>query len=105
MEKIKIDVLNGFTFIRIVAAILVLVTHSYVILGLQGDPFERMGVIAFSKLGVDAFFVISGYLVTLSLCRNNNLLDFAKNRAIRILPGLAVAVLVSVFFGGSACFK
>tara|TARA_B100000886_G_C20327296_1_gene450822 strand:+ start:582 stop:845 length:264 start_codon:yes stop_codon:yes gene_type:complete len=50
-------------------------------------------------LGVDIFFVISGYLITKSLDRNNLnnlfdfLLDFYKKRLLRIYPSLVIYIL------------
>ena len=50
-------------------------------------------------LGVDIFFVISGYLITQSLDRNNLnnlfdfLLDFYKKRLLRIYPSLVIYIL------------
>ncbi|MFS0826252.1 acyltransferase family protein [Pseudomonas phoenicis] len=95
------DKRNGFTMVRLIAASLVIITHTYVVLGLDhGDVFERNGLIGFSKIGVDAFFVISGYLVTLSMLRGQSLVTFFTNRVTRIFPGLIVSVLVTVLVLG-----
>lgn len=97
----RTDTRNAFTLLRIIAATLVLITHSYVVLGKpSGDPFERMHLVGLSKMGVDAFFVISGFLVTLSMLRNRSLSHFCVSRGLRILPGLAVVVVLSVFAVG-----
>lgn len=102
MERIEGDFTkNGFTLIRIIAASLVILTHSYVVLGLNdGDFMERHHFVGFSKLGVDTFFVISGYLVTLSAYRQPSLFQFAMSRVIRIVPGLAVVTMLTVFLLG-----
>ncbi|GGA00567.1 acyltransferase family protein [Dyella caseinilytica] len=101
MERTKDFTQNGFTLIRIIAASLVIITHTYVVLGYaQGDPFERRHLLGLSKLGVDTFFVISGYLVALSAQRSANLFQFAMKRLIRIVPGLAVVTLLTVFVLG-----
>ena len=91
---------NGFTFLRIVAALLVIITHSYVVLGLPGDPLDHLHLPPFSKWGVDTFFVISGFLVTASLMRNGDPVRYIRNRALRILPGLFVMVALTVFVVG-----
>lgn len=51
-------------------------------------------------LGVDVFFVISGFLMT-AIYKNSNALDFYKKRAKRLLPGyfftLFIAILLAIF--------
>ena len=55
-------------------------------------------------IGVDIFFVISGYLITsilikeVSLKGKFSLLDFYERRARRILPALFVTISISIFF-------
>lgn len=54
--------------------------------------------------GVDVFFVISGYLMTVIIINkinnnNFNILDFLKSRATRILPALAFVTTIIIFFG------
>lgn len=51
-------------------------------------------------LGVQMFFVLSGFLVFASYDRSCNLVTFAKARALRIFPGLVVCVLLMVFVVG-----
>lgn len=95
------DKRNGFTLIRIISATLVLFTHCYVVLGYSnGDILERNGYIGFSKIGLDTFFVISGYLVTGSLLRSNNMIEFISKRIVRLLPALVVLIAITVFFVG-----
>ena len=55
-------------------------------------------------LGVDIFFVISGYLITNILIEdleNNefNIINFYQKRARRILPALTFIIFLSIFFG------
>ena len=55
-------------------------------------------------IGVDVFFVISGYLITTILIKdleNNsfNLLNFYERRARRILPALYFMIITSVIIG------
>jgi peptidoglycan/LPS O-acetylase OafA/YrhL len=92
---------NGFTFLRLVAAFLVLVTHSYVLVGAGLDPLVRLtGLIGFSSVGVDSFFAISGFLVCSSLMRQPQPLLYLRNRLLRLLPALAGVVLASVLLVG-----
>ncbi|MDP9582811.1 UNVERIFIED_ORG: peptidoglycan/LPS O-acetylase OafA/YrhL [Burkholderia contaminans] len=91
---------NAFTALRLLAAYAVIITHSYVVLGLGSDWLEQHGFPQFSELGVNAFFAISGYLVCKSLQRNPNPLAYLRNRALRIFPGLAVLILLTIFVAG-----
>ncbi|MNG74170.1 Acyltransferase family protein [compost metagenome] len=95
------DKRNGFTLIRILSATLVLFTHCYVVLGYNhGDILERNGYIGLSKIGLDTFFVISGFLVTQSLFRSDNMSIFIAKRAARLLPALVILILITVFIVG-----
>ncbi|AJY13321.1 acyltransferase [Burkholderia dolosa] len=91
---------NAFTALRLLAAYAVIVTHSYVVLGLPHDWLQIHGFPQFSELGVSTFFAISGYLVCQSLQRNANPLAYLRNRALRIFPGLLVLLLLTVFVAG-----
>jgi peptidoglycan/LPS O-acetylase OafA/YrhL len=50
-------------------------------------------------LGVDLFFIISGFVITMSLDRNPNLRDFAASRFARLFPAYWAAVAVSSAVG------
>jgi peptidoglycan/LPS O-acetylase OafA/YrhL len=57
-------------------------------------------------VGVDVFFVISGYLITTIIadeiaCNDFSIIRFYERRARRILPALFLVVLVSIPFGWS----
>jgi len=85
--------------IRILLASLVLYSHCYPLL-LGSDNFEPLyilteGQLTFGGLAVDAFFILSGYLIAQSWVRDPGF-SFFKKRAIRIYPGFVVAVLVGV---------
>ncbi|WP_374022818.1 acyltransferase family protein [Mycobacterium sp. HNNTM2301] len=48
-------------------------------------------------IGVDGFFAISGFLITASWLSNPRLRDYLAARALRILPGFYVCLLVTAF--------
>jgi peptidoglycan/LPS O-acetylase OafA/YrhL len=92
---------NGFTALRLAAAVLVIFTHAYALGGAGADPFmAAMGLVPGSTLGVDAFFAVSGFLVCGSLMRRPRIGAFVLARALRIFPALIVLLLVTVFVVG-----
>ncbi|MGC6756738.1 acyltransferase family protein, partial [Escherichia coli] len=50
-------------------------------------------------MAVKCFFVISGYLISKSYLKNNNLYDYSKSRFLRIYP-LYFLCVTSCFFIG-----
>ncbi len=88
---------NNFDSLRLIAAWLVIVGHSFELLAIRSQfQFESLGAV-----GVIMFFSMSGYLVTQSLLRAPSIGDFLFKRALRILPALWVLVALSVFVWGA----
>lgn len=74
---------------RLFAALLVLFSHQYALLG-QAEP--AVAGMSFGEIGVCIFFSISGYLVTQSWVSDPHPFRFAAKRFLRIWPGLFVAI-------------
>jgi len=92
---------NGFTALRLFAAILVLITHSYSLAAGAQDPVMKLtALLPASTLGVDMFFAISGFLICASLKRQPTYGSFLRNRLLRIMPALAVLCVITVFMAG-----
>lgn len=94
---------NNFNLLRLLAAIGVIITHSYGLLGLrENDALVRIshGLTSFSRLGVYIFFIISGFLVARSLEHSASLKSFFFKRALRIFPALIVVILLAAFVLG-----
>jgi peptidoglycan/LPS O-acetylase OafA/YrhL len=95
---------NNFDFLRLAAALTVVFSHSWLIAyGTQRhEPlvWATHNQCSLGLVGVFVFFVISGYLVTESYCRNRHRTGFVLRRATRIYPGLAVNGLVIAFVLG-----
>lgn len=89
---------NTFTALRWLGALMVLVGHSYVFLGLP-EPL-LLGWAPPGPVGVYIFFSISGYLVAKSWERDPNIGRFLQRRALRILPGLWVCILLTALVLG-----
>lgn len=95
---------NNFDFLRVVAALTVVFSHSFLIAyGTQANE----PLVAFTHnqcslglVSVFIFFVISGYLVTESFCRQPKPGGFALRRTARIYPGLLANGLVIAFVLG-----
>lgn len=94
---------NNFDFLRHAAAILVILAHAYDLNGVQ-SPLSRLtaGRLGEGGIAVLVFFMISGYLIPQSYLRRNNAFDYLKSRFLRIIPGIFVVTLLSVFILGPA---
>lgn len=91
---------NNFNLIRIIAALSVLVAHSWPLaLGPRADPLFDLIGLGLGEIAVDIFFLASGFLVGASLWKRGNLADFLVSRALRIYPALLVVVLAALVLG------
>ena len=97
--------LLGFNAARIIAAASVIFSHSYLIATRTeaGEPFKAATGWILGLYGVLIFFVISGYLVSLSAQRSHNAGDYLVRRVRRIMPGfwlcnILVVVLLCPLF-------
>jgi peptidoglycan/LPS O-acetylase OafA/YrhL len=88
---------NSFDALRHVGALLVLVGHSFV---LVGRPAPAIAGIPIHTLGLFVFFSISGYLVTGSFVADPDWPRYLAKRALRIFPALAVVLLFTAFVIG-----
>lgn len=101
-NAISPDHINNFDFLRLLFATLVLVTHSYVLVGLpEQDTLWHFshGQLLLSKLGVRGFFVISGFLILKSLMRSRSITEYYFKRIIRVFPALWVMVGITLVGG------
>ena len=66
------------------------------------EPFNRLtrAPMTFGTVGVDGFFLLSGYLIVQSWLANPELLNFLRKRVLRIVPGYLVAVILSTLAVG-----
>ena len=94
---------NNFNLIRLSAALLVLYVHCYGLLGQlpsqKENPFAYF-IYLLGNVGVDLFFLVSGFLVTRSYLSRKSLKAFLWARFLRIYPGLICAVFFSAFIIG-----
>ena len=91
--------LPGLDTLRAVAIVVVMVFHLHGLLPDIFDPVARYG-----WMGVDLFFVLSGYLIGSQLLKpvpdgqSKSLLDFYRKRAYRILPAYLVVLALYWFW-------
>lgn len=90
---------NNFDLIRLLAAFQVAVFHSMEIMGVKlGEIGSEIVKFTFLFPGVPIFFFISGYLISRSFENNHDLLEYTRNRILRLYPGLMVCVGLSFVF-------
>lgn len=94
---------NNLNLIRFVAATMVLVSHSFAIYtgNPAAEPWRNTLGISMGGVAVDIFFCASGFLVAGSLLASQSARDFLVARALRIYPGLWVALLLTVLVVGT----
>jgi peptidoglycan/LPS O-acetylase OafA/YrhL len=85
---------NSLSVLRLALAVIVAVVHAEAIGWRRQPGIHHTDV---GQLAVDGFFVVSGFLVTRSALRLPSLRRYAWNRALRILPGFWVCLLVVAF--------
>lgn len=90
----------SFDVIRLLAAFVVLASHSAVVVGRNVIPDFSNRQISLGGLAVAVFFVLSGFVVMESFKRDPNPFSFLRKRALRIYPALILLVLVTVFVLG-----
>ncbi|MFZ6770685.1 acyltransferase family protein [Undibacterium sp. Di26W] len=90
---------NNFNLIRIIAAISVLIGHSFSLLGYE-EPFTKLLGMSIGTLAVDVFFISSGFLVGKSLLTRRSAIEYLTSRFLRIFPALALLTFLSTFILG-----
>lgn len=87
---------NNFDLIRLLAAIQVAIGHFAFYFEIENRIFDALSYFP----GVPIFFLVSGYLITASyansVSKSGSIIPFYWNRALRLVPGLWVCVLVSL---------
>lgn len=104
LEKISQGRENNLNLVRLVAALMVMYMHAFA-LGNGKLEQDIMYTLTFHKalsgqVGVDIFFVISGFLIYRSYDRGNKVGKYLKARFLRIWPLLGFFVLSTAFIFG-----
>jgi len=90
---------NSFDLIRHLAALMVLVSHHYVLAGMNEPVIQ--GYNSLGGVAVLCFFAISGLLITLSYLNAASLQDYLVKRVARIFPALIVCSFVMTYVAGA----
>jgi len=95
---------NNFNLIRQLAAIGVLVSHSFPLALGRGSPEPQAPLTGASlgELAVCMFFAISGFFITGSFERRKDFAGFVAARLARVFPGLIVMLVLTVAVLGPA---
>ena len=95
---------HQFDLLRIVFATLVLLAHAPEITdgNASRELLHRLtgAPMSLGTVGVDGFFLLSGYLIVQSWLGDPSLLNYLRKRVLRIVPGYLVAVAVSTLAVG-----
>ena len=73
---------NNFDFLRFLFAVFVVISHSYPLSG-SNETFQWIyqisnGQLVLARIGLDGFFIISGYFIFQSLQRSKTLFSYYK---------------------------
>lgn len=90
---------NNFDGLRLVAALLVLISHQFVLLGMHEDTLAEG--MTLGSVAVAMFFVMSGYLIAESWYHDPHIMRFAMRRLLRIWPALIAATVVIAIAGAA----
>lgn len=88
---------NNFDLIRLGAALIVVLSHSYSLVGAPWEPISRLFNYGYGgTLAVAVFFVISGFLIARSV-QLQELSIYIRSRLLRIIPALILVTLIEAF--------
>lgn len=88
MQNNRVPTLDG---LRVVAIVIVMLYHYYSYFDkLYTYNFNGKEIFQFGHLGVQLFFIISGFVIMLTLENSSSFLEFIKKRFIRLIPGMLI---------------
>lgn len=87
---------NNFNILRLLAALQVVYRHTVEHLHITNETALLINKLIGYFPGVPIFFLISGYLITMSYEKNSDVKEYTRNRALRIFPGLYVSFFIGL---------
>lgn len=92
---------NHFNSLRLMMAIAVIWSHAFALYygSEDSEPLSLLlnGQYNAGNVAVRVFFIISGFLITISYLHSSSLLSYMRKRVARIYPGFIVAVMLCAF--------
>jgi peptidoglycan/LPS O-acetylase OafA/YrhL len=89
---------NNFDFLRVSASLMVILGHSYPLLG-SPSPMPSILQSSISTFAVYIFFSISGFLITKSYLSDPRVKVYLYKRFLRIYPAYFIVITACLFFG------
>lgn len=102
--KQAINKKNNFDLLRLLFSTTVFLVHAYELT--KHPQLAFITKFLNSAVAVNAFFVISGFLVTMSYLNSSSAAEYSIKRIRRIYPAYVTVILLSVtagFFNNSIC--
>jgi peptidoglycan/LPS O-acetylase OafA/YrhL len=96
-EKIRISTIDGF---RLVAIFSVMLFHFYSHWANSPGYYpygDKYSFFSYGYLGVQFFFIISGFVIAFTLHRTRNIVVFWEKRLARLLPAMVLCSLITLF--------
>jgi peptidoglycan/LPS O-acetylase OafA/YrhL len=90
---------NNFDLLRFVFAFSVFLYHAHVLSG--AEPLAILSRLLSADVAVKGFFVVSGYLVTMSCQGSRSVGDYAAKRVRRLYPAYITVILLAVALGAA----
>lgn len=90
---------NNFDIVRLVLAVIVVFVHCFDLS--ESRSLRVLPHLVSSRMAVEGFFAISGFLIFASYERTPSLLEYCKNRAWRILPGYWLSTVICLLIAFS----
>ena len=91
---------NNFQLLRLIAAVMVMETHSHILLYDKSREIYNSVLFRIGYLGLPSFFFLSGLLVTQSLHHSASWKHFLWKRMLRIYPAACFSILATALLMG-----
>lgn len=97
MKKHRIELLDGFRFIAVMSVLFYHFTSLWMAKYPYGDLYHRIfhHVFDYGFLGVQFFFMISGFVISYTLENTAGLLSFYRNRFVRLFPPMLLCSVLT----------